>query len=97
MSIISRESKTNLIANGTRLGTNYIIPTIRRNIANGNIRCIPVILQENERLDTLAGKYYNDGTLGFIIGAASNIGFIPQVPAGTAIKIPLLEDVLKYI
>lgn len=92
-----RYSRTQPIKGGTMYGTSYIIPVIRTNIANGNIRYQTITLQESQRLDTLAGQYYGDGRLFWILAIASNIGWALQVPGGTQIKIPLLDDVMKFV
>jgi hypothetical protein len=91
-----RYNRTIAINFGTRFGTSYIVPLIRENIKNGNIRYKEYILQEGERLDTIAGQFYMDATLWWIIASASEIGFALQTPPGTQLKIPLLEDVAKY-
>ena len=70
---------------------------IRQNIENGNIRFDETTLQEAERLDILAGKYYGDSTLGWVIAAASEIGWVCQVPAGTYLRIPNIDDVAQYV
>ena len=46
------------------------------------------ILEEGERLDQLAGLAYGDGSLWWIISAASGIGWALQVPPGTRLIIP---------
>jgi hypothetical protein len=92
-----RYSRTIAINFGTRFGTSYIIPLIRENIKNGNIRYKEYVLQEGERLDTIAGQVYMDSTLWWIISSASEVGWALQTPPGTLLKIPLLEDVAKYI
>lgn len=94
---LRRYSKTKTIGLNHRYGTSTVIPTIRKNIQNGNITYMEYILEENERLDILAGKFYGDGSLYWIIAAASDIGYSLQVPPGTLLKIPNLEDVSKYV
>jgi hypothetical protein len=47
-----------------------------------------VILNSTQRLDTLAGEYYGDSQLWWVIAASSGIGWALQVPAGTVIRIP---------
>jgi len=94
---IRRYTRTPTFGLGFRLGTSFAIPVIRENIANGSIRFEEMTLQEAERLDILAGKFYGDGKLGWVIAAASNIGWMPQVPPGTLIRIPNLQDVSKFI
>ena len=80
-----------------RYGTSYAIPAIRQNIQAGNIRFQQIVLQESNRLDILAGSYYGDGKLWWLIAAASDIGYCLQVPVGTIIKIPDLRDCSKYV
>ena len=92
-----RYTRTLTINYGTMYGTSYIIPIIRQNIANGGIRYQDYVLQGGERLDTIAGQFYLDSTLWWIITAASNVGWSLQVPPGTQLKIPLLDDVDKFI
>ena len=64
---------------------------------NGNIRFTEITLDEGERLDVLAGVHYSDSSLAWVIAAASGIGWMPQVPPGTLIKIPNLDDVAKFV
>lgn len=80
-----------------RYGTSYVIPVIRENIESGNIKHYETILQEGERLDTLAGREYGDGRLWWVIAAASNIGFSPQCPPGTRILVPNIDDISRLV
>jgi len=93
----SRYSRTPVFGLGRRFGTSFYIPVIRQNIKNGNIRFQEAILDEFERLDILAGQVYGDGRLGWVIAAASDIGWMTQAPPGTRIRIPNLEDVARFI
>ena len=97
MAIIRRYSRAPILTFGKKFGTSKAILAIRQNIKNGNIRVKPYIISEAERLDILAGTEYGDGTLWWLIAAASNIGFAPQVPPGTVLRIPFLEDCVKYV
>lgn len=94
---IRRYARTPTFGLGIRYGTSFAITSIRSNIKNGNIRFDEIVLQEHERLDVLAGKYYSDSKLGWVIAAASNIGWMPQVPPGTLIRIPNIDDCAKFI
>ncbi len=94
---IRRYTRTPTFGLGFRYGTSFAISAIRTNIANGNIRFDEVTLQEYERLDILAGKLYADSKLGWVIAAASSIGWMPQVPPGTIIRVPNIDDVAKFV
>ena len=93
---IRRYSRTPVFGINARFGTSFAIPAIRANMELGNIRFNEIVSREKERLDILAGKIYGDSKLWWIIAAASNIGFMIQVPAGTILRIPDLNDVSKY-
>lgn len=93
---MGRYARTEVAGLGEFYRTSFAIPAIRSNISNGNIRYNEIVLQESNRLDILAGQYYGDGRLYWVIAAASNVGWGLQCPAGTIIKIPNLTDVLKF-
>jgi hypothetical protein len=82
-----------IINGGKQIGTSDVIPKIRSGLQQQNIRYQKIVLSGAERLDTIAGKYYGDGRLWWIIAAASNIGFGVQVPPGTIVIIPNLDDI----
>lgn len=92
-----RYARTPTLGLGFSYGTSYAIPIIRGNLASGNIRFEETVLDEAERLDILAGKVYGDSSLYWLIAAASDIGWCLQVPPGTRIRIPNLEDVKKFV
>ena len=46
------------------------------------------VVQEGERLDTIAGQVYGDSTLWWVIASASGIGWALQVPPGTRLIVP---------
>ena len=62
---------------------------IYRAVQRNKIKVTSYTTSETERLDVLAGKYYGDGTLWWVIAAASGIGWNLQVPPGTYLAIPL--------
>jgi hypothetical protein len=94
---MNRYARTQIIGLGYRYGTSFAIPAIRQNMKAGNIRYQQLVLQESNRLDILAGTYYGDGKLWWLIAAASDIGWGLQVPVGTIIKIPNLQDCNRYV
>jgi len=58
-------------------------------VQTGTIQTSSRILEEGERLDQIAGVVYGDGTLWWVIAAASGIGWTIQVPPGTQLRIPI--------
>lgn len=94
---LRRYTRSPILIAGRKFGTSNLIPIIRNNIANGTITYIKYITKENERLDILAGKFYNDGKLWWLIAAASDIGWGLQVPSNTVLIIPKLEEAAQYI
>lgn len=87
-----RYDKTPILNLGTQYGTSEFIPKIRKAIELGQIRFEIHILTGKERLDTIAAEYYGDSLKYDILAAASNIGNCLQVPPGTTIIVPNLED-----
>ena len=61
---------------------------IHRAASTGAIDCYILTINSTQRLDSLAGAYYGDSQLWWIIAAASGIGWGLQVPSGTLIRIP---------
>lgn len=95
--VFSRYARTRILGLSKRYATSFAIPAIRQNVENGNIRVDEIVLAERERMDTLSGKVYGDGRYGWVIAAASNIGWMLQAPPGTRILIPNLEDVARFV
>lgn len=97
MAIINRYDTSPILMFGKKYGTSLVASSIRDGIKQGRIRFDEIVLPESQRLDILAGEHYGDGRLYWIIAAASNIGWVPQAPPGTIIKIPVLDDVVKIL
>lgn len=97
MTDIRRYARTPVLLFGKKFGTSFAVPAIRENVQNGNIRFNDLIVQENERLDILAGQFYGEGRLWWVIAAASEVGWGLQVPPGTMLRIPNIEDVAKIV
>lgn len=85
---LRRYNRTPVLRGGHHYGTSSTSKVIRDAVDRGEIPVDVVIVQVGERLDTLAGRYYSDGRLWWIIAAASGIGWAPQVPPGTRLLIP---------
>jgi nucleoid-associated protein YgaU len=85
---ISRYSSDSLIQGGKFLGTNKAIQSIREAMNRGEIATTSYVIQEGDRLDSIAGRFYGDGRLWWVIAATSGIGWWLQVPPGTRLVIP---------
>lgn len=94
---VSRYARTPLLELGRRYGTSRFLEAIRAGVANGTVRFTERSLQGFERLDVIAGREYGDGRYWWVIAAASNIGWAPQAPPGTLIRICNLDDVLAIV
>ena len=78
--------------------TNQISSRIFQAIESNTLQYNTHVLREGERLDTVAGSFYNDSKYWWIIAAASGIGWSLQVPAGTFLKIPInLNEIFSEI
>ena len=86
--MISRYTGDRLVRMGKNLGSAEAASRIYRGVQRGQIPCDTRILNENERLDIIAGQKYGDSSLWWIIAAASGIGWGLQVPPGILLKIP---------
>lgn len=93
----SRYARAPLLALGASYGTSQAATIIRQALANGTIKSHDIILRGAERLDTLAGSIYGDGRLWWILAASSNVGWGLQVPPGTIITVPDLNDVSSLV
>jgi hypothetical protein len=88
MAIVNRYSRAPKISNGRYYGTWDACYIIHRAASSRAIDVKYYVSNEGDRLDILAGDYYGDGTLWWVIGGASGIGWGLQVPAGTMLVIP---------
>jgi len=93
----SRYARAPILALGGYYGTSDAVHNIRLAMANGNLRTEDIVLKGAERLDTIAGRVFGDGRYAWILAATSDIGWGLQVPAGTVIKIPKLEDIAAVV
>ena len=85
---IRRYSRTSRLSLGARYGTSDTIVKIRQGVALGTIPYKTIVIAQGQRLDTVAGRELNDATLWWIIAAMSDIGWAPQVPPGTILRVP---------
>ena len=70
---------------------------IKKLVDNNQITTTTIVLKKGTRLDHLANQYYNNGSLWWVIAAASGIGWWLQVPPGTLITIPLNIDDIRNV
>lgn len=94
---LSRYSRTAIIDYGRQYGTSEAVVAIRRAMAKGTIKTKQLTVRGVERLDTLAGSIYGDSRYWWVLAAASEIGWGLQIPPGTIINIPDLNDVAAIV
>ena len=71
---------------------------IRQALRQNRLSVKQVTMNEDARLDVMAGREYGDASLWWVIAAASNIGWGLQVPAGTRILVPTsLEQIAGLV
>lgn len=74
--------------NGERISTNDISSKIYFACSTNSIAYQEYYLKENQRIDHVAAFTYGDGTMWWIIAAASGVGWALQCPPGTLLRIP---------
>ncbi len=71
--------------------------SIRQGIDDGTISYKEIVLSKSERLDIIAGREYGDSEYWWVIAAASKIGWGLQIPEGTQIIVPNLNQVINLL
>jgi hypothetical protein len=94
---LSRYANSPVMSFGQSLGTSTTVSAIRSAIKTGNIEYKTITLRGRERLDTIAGEYYGDGSLWWVLAAASDIGWGLQIAPGTLINIPDLASIMSFL
>lgn len=97
MIVSSRYSSTKAIFPGTYYGTSQTASNIRTAIEQGALSYKTRYTTGAERLDTVAAQEYGDGRYWWVLAAASEIGWSMQVPPGTYLRVPELNDVMAYL
>src|SRR5258706_4026401 len=93
----SRYSRAPILNLGEFFGTSTAIAVIRQAVKNGTIRTREVTTRGFERLDTIAGSIYGDGRYWWVLAATSDVGWALQVPPGTIINVPDLNDIASIV
>lgn len=88
-----------LTVNGNpAIQTNLFSSRVFNAVQSGQINFTTHILEEGERLDTIAALKYGDSSYWWVIASASGIGWPLQVPPGTYLYIPTnIGDVLSLM
>lgn len=94
---LRRYARAPILKSGLQYGTSNASRVIREALTGGTLQAQIYTLQEGERLDTVAGQFYGDGRLWWVIAAASNVGWGLQVPPGTRLLIPDIVRVTELI
>jgi len=94
---LSRYKTSRLINDNKAISTNVSRVAIYNAAKNNTIATEIYITNQGDRLDKLAGKYYGDGTLWWVIAAASGIGWWLQIPSGVVLTIPLNIDQINNL
>ena len=94
---VSRYRRTDVLDFGRQYGTGRAHEVIRAAIKAGTLAFEALTLHEAQRLDHLAGVKYQNSRYWWIIAAASDIGWGLQVPPGTFIRVPDLEQTLRLV
>lgn len=82
---------------GSSLGTSETLYNIRSSVQNNFVPYTQITTVGSTRLDHLAGFYYEDPSMWWVIAAASNIGWGMQVPSGTLVRIPDLQSISSFL
>lgn len=94
----TRYARTSILNFGEQYGTCASREAIQSAIKNGRLGTLnTIITRGRERLDTIAGAVYGDGSYWWVLAAASNIGWGMQIPPGTIIYVPDLARVAAII
>jgi len=94
---LSRYARAPRLQLGQMIGSSQTIAKIRAAIATGELSTRQIVVRGAERLDTIAGSEYGDGSLWWVLAATSDVGWGLQVPPGTIVNVPDLADVSRYL
>ncbi len=94
----SRYGRAPILNYGKLFGTGRAREAIQSALKSGRLAVMQqIIVRGAERLDTVAGSVYGDGSYWWVLAAASNIGWGMQVPVGTVITVVDLGSVAALV
>ena len=98
MAAIRRYARSPKLKGGSISGTGRAGIAIYTAAQNGGLKVEKRQMKGGERLDIIAGEFYGDSGLWWVISAASGIGWGLQVPPGIVLTIPTdLSQVSLYV
>jgi hypothetical protein len=81
----------------TFYGTAHFTNIIRAAVASGELKTEQMLIRGRQRLDILAGQLFENSELWWILAATSDIGWGLQLPPGTILRVPRLDDVIDLL
>ncbi len=94
---LRRYSRSTLVNGGRSFGTSRSAYLIHRGVESGIIEHRVHKTIEGDRLDILAGEFYGDGRLWWVLASASGVGWALQVPPDTIILVPNISQVSALV
>ena len=94
---VSRYTRTTRFDGGSVIGVGRAGRRIFAAIEQGRIPAQVMVVREGQRLDTISHEVYGDSQYWWVIAAASGIGWWLQVPPGTEIIVPNLNDAMRFV
>lgn len=85
---LSRYTFLGNIKEGKIIASYSSMSKIYNAVETGRVECAIVVLENNQRVDQIAGSVYGDSSYWWVITAASGVGWGLQVPPGTLLRIP---------
>lgn len=92
-----RYSNSTSYSLGRARGASFSPTKLYDAIQVGSVGYAVRVIQEGERLDNIAGEVYGDSTLWWLIATASGIGWSLQVPPGTRLLVPNLDQASRIV
>jgi nucleoid-associated protein YgaU len=94
---IGRYDRTSVIGLQKNYATAASCTSIYFAVRDGQVSSERYIVKEGDRLDSLAGTFYGNGKYWWVIAAASGVGWNLQVPPGTYLRIPNIDQIAGLV